>query len=59
MALAVLRLIKDEKLRETLRENAYKHIKTFDWDKSVEKMEKIFFSELNKNKYYSLNAKKI
>jgi hypothetical protein len=26
--------------------------------KSVEKMEKIFFSELNKNKYYSLNAKK-
>ena len=58
MALAVLRLIKDEKLRETLRENAYKHIKTFDWDKSVEKMEKIFFSELNKNKYYSLNAKK-
>jgi len=58
MALAVLRLIRDEKLREKLRENAYKHIKTFDWDISAEKMEIIFLSELNKYKGYSQNIRK-
>jgi len=50
MASAVLRLIRDEKLRETLRENAYKHIKTFDWDKSAEKLEEILRSGFEENK---------
>jgi len=58
MALAVLRLIRDDKLREKLRENAYKHIKTFDWDISAENMEKILLSELNKYKEYSQNIRK-
>jgi len=48
MASAVLRLIRDEKLREILRENAYQHIKTFDWNKSAERLEEILNSELSK-----------
>ena len=48
MALAVLRLIKDKNLRKTLSENAYEHIKTFNWDESVERLEEILSSELNK-----------
>ena len=41
MASAILRLIRDEKLRKILRENAYKHIRQFDWDESAESLEKI------------------
>ncbi len=48
MALAILRLIKDEKLKETLRENAYRHIRQFEWDKSAERFEEIINSELSK-----------
>lgn len=47
MASATLRLIRDEKLREKLRENAYQHIKQFDWDKSAKRLEEILSSELN------------
>ena len=50
MASAILRLIKDEKLRETLRENAYQHIKTFNWDKSAKRLEEILNSELTRKK---------
>ncbi len=48
MASAILRLIRDEKLREALRENAYQHIRQFDWGKSAEKLEGILASELNR-----------
>jgi len=48
MASAILRLIKDEKLRERLRENAYNHIRQFDWDKSAKRLEEIINSELRK-----------
>jgi len=47
MASAILRLIRDEKLREKLRENAYQYIRQFDWNKSVERLEEILSSELN------------
>jgi glycosyltransferase involved in cell wall biosynthesis len=41
MASAILRLINDEELRETLRENAYSHIRQFDWDKSAKRLEEL------------------
>jgi len=50
MAFAILRLIRDEKLRETLRENAYQHIRQFDWDKSTKRLEEILSSELNRKR---------
>jgi len=50
MASAILKLIRDEKLRETLRENAYKHIKQFGWDKSAERLEEILNSELSRKR---------
>ena len=53
MASAILRLIRDERLRETLRENAFKHIRQFDWDKSAKRLEEILLSELNRRKYSS------
>jgi len=46
MASAILRLIRDEKLREGLRENAYHYIRQFDWDESVRKLEEILRSKL-------------
>jgi len=49
MASAIIRLIKDENLRKTLSENAYEHIKTFNWDKSAERLEEILNSELSKS----------
>ncbi len=48
MASAILRLIRDERLRETLLENAYHHIRQFDWDKSAKRLEKILNFELIK-----------
>ncbi len=50
MASAILRLIRDEKLREIRRENAYQYIRQFDWDKSAKRFEKILNSEMSKNK---------
>ena len=50
MASAILRLIRDERLRETLRENAYQHIKQFDWDKSAKRFEDIINSKLSGKK---------
>lgn len=50
MASAILRLIRDNKLRETLRENAYQHISQFDWDKSAKRIEEIFNSVLDRKK---------
>ena len=46
MASAILKLIRDKKLRKTLRENAYMHIRQFDWDKSARRLEEILTSEL-------------
>jgi len=50
MASAILRLIRNKKLRETLREDAYNHIRKFDWDKSTERLEEILNSELTRKK---------
>jgi len=50
IASAILRLIRDEELRERLRENAYQHIRQFDWDKSAERLEEIINSELSRGK---------
>ena len=50
MASAILRLIRDKKLRETLQEDAYNHIRKFDWDKSTERLEEILNSELTRKK---------
>ncbi len=46
MAEAILRLIRDEELRERLRENAYRHIIQFNWDESCSTLEKILESEV-------------
>jgi len=48
LASAILRLIKDENLREKLRENAHQHVRQFDWDKSAERLEEILSSELSR-----------
>jgi len=50
MASAILRLLRDEKLKETLRDHAYNHIRKFDWDKSAERLEEILNSELTRKK---------
>ncbi|MBW8003050.1 MAG: glycosyltransferase [Planctomycetes bacterium] len=48
IAFAILRLVRDEKLRETLRENAYCHIGQFEWQKSAKRLEEIINSKLGK-----------
>lgn len=45
MASAVLKLIRDKELSETLRQNAYNHVRQFSWDKSAERLEEILVSE--------------
>jgi len=50
MASAILRLVKDKKLRENLKENAYQHIRKFDWDKSAKRLEEFLNSEISKKK---------
>lgn len=46
MASAILRLAGDERLRESLAARALKHIRTFDWDESAERLEGILLDEL-------------
>ncbi len=53
MAAAILRLIRDDRLREILRENAYQHIRQFDWDKSARRLEEILNYELSSKKRLS------
>jgi glycosyltransferase involved in cell wall biosynthesis len=48
MATSLLRLIGDEKLRDKLVDNAYRHIRQFSWDKSAMRLEKILDSELSR-----------
>ena len=50
IAASIIRLIRDEKLRATLRKNAYQHIKKFDWDKSTKMLERILNCELSRKK---------
>jgi len=54
MASAILRLIRDAKLGETLRGNAFEHIRQFDWDKSAKRFEDIINSELSEKRDLSL-----
>ncbi len=51
MASTILKLIRSRRLRKKLRENAYRHIKQFNWDKSAKKLEEILTSELKKNSF--------
>jgi len=44
----LVRILEDEKLFRCVAENGYKHIKKFAWDKAVDKMEKVFLEELQK-----------
>jgi len=46
MAKAILRLGKDEKLRENLKENAYCWISQYNWEKSAKDLERIIASYL-------------
>jgi len=55
MASAILRLIRDKELRESLRENAYQLIKKFDWDKSVDRLEEILKAELSAKNFFNLS----
>lgn len=57
MASAILRLLMDEELRKTLRENAYQHIRQFDWDNTVNKLENILNLELSKPKVSYMSLK--
>lgn len=41
MAAAILRLIRDPQLRDTLQDNAYNHISKYDWDISTARLEEI------------------
>lgn len=50
MASAILRLIRDEGLRETLQKNAFTHIRQFDWNKSAKRLAEILNSELSRKK---------
>jgi len=47
MATAILRLIGDKNLGKELGEYAYQHIKKFNWDESVKRLEEILNSSLN------------
>ena len=57
MASSILRLIEDDNLRETIRENAYQHIQQFDWDNAVQELEKILFNELSRPKPQKISFK--
>jgi len=57
MASAILRLIRNKKLREALRENAYHHIRQFDWDKSTKRLEKILSFKLRKSNQLYISLK--
>ena len=50
MAEAILRLLEDKNLSDRLRENGPKVAKQFTWDKTTDKVEKLFFSKLNEKK---------
>lgn len=48
MAAAIVRAIRDKKLRNRIGENAYHHIIQFCWDKSADRLEEILSTELNR-----------
>jgi len=48
LAEAILRVLENEKLVSTLRENGFKTAKQFTWDKTTDKVEKLFLERLNK-----------
>jgi len=57
MARAILRMIRDKTLRETLRKHAYNHIRQFNWDKSTDKLQEILRLELAKASLSHTNLK--
>ena len=46
LAANILRVMRDRELREGLASHAYDHIRTFEWDKSIERFEAIAASHL-------------
>lgn len=51
MAQAILRVLEDEKLASKLRENGPKTAKQFSWDKTTDKIEKLFLEKLNEKNH--------
>jgi hypothetical protein len=47
MASAILRALVNRGLRETLRQNAYDHIRQFEWDKGIKRFEEVLASLLS------------
>lgn len=50
MAENLERLLGNEDLLKRIAQNGYNHIKQFTWDRAVNKMEKVFLEELDKNR---------
>src|SRR3972149_8183446 len=50
LASEITRMIKDEDLRNRLKENAYQHIIQFDWDKSAKRMRDRLYNNMRINK---------
>ncbi len=49
LAKNLIMLLEDEKLLATIAQNGHEHIKTFTWDKAVDKMEEIFSQFFKEN----------
>jgi len=45
----LIRLLENEELLKTIAKNGYEYVRRYTWDKAVDKMEKIFREELQKN----------
>jgi glycosyltransferase involved in cell wall biosynthesis len=47
LAEGILRVLQDGKLRQKLIKNGLEKVKEFDWEKSIDKLEKLFLKEIN------------
>jgi len=45
----LIRLLGDEELLKKIAQNGYEHVKTFTWDKSVDRMEEVFSQSFKEN----------
>lgn len=45
----LIRLLEDESLLKTIAQDGYEHVRRYTWDKAVDKMEKIFWEELQRD----------
>ena len=49
LAVNLIRLLEDESLLKSIAQDGYKHVRRYTWDQAVDKMEEIFWEELQKN----------